>query len=224
MFLLEFQRQMKNWIYHHSTGFLNCTRVLSNRLYCWICQMIHETSFQLLTCILSTVKTGIQSYCNISYSRGGVNQMWFLKNSKDLLEDIQSRSHFFCNSIKTFDFSALYTTIPHSKLKDKLRELVQLCFIKMNGQRRYKSLVLGRDRSYFVKHHSDYTNKFSETDIFNMLEFLIDNIFVIFGGRVFQQTIGIHMGTNCAPPLSPCSFIRMRQISYRGFSRKTKIR
>jgi hypothetical protein len=29
--------------------------------------------------------------------------------------------------------------------------LVQLCFIKKNGQRRYKYLVLGRDRSYFVK-------------------------------------------------------------------------
>jgi hypothetical protein len=52
---------------------------------------------------------------------------------------------------------------------------------------------MDRASVYFVKHHSDYTNKFSETDIFNMLEFLIDNIFVIFGGRVFQQTIGIHM-------------------------------
>jgi hypothetical protein len=27
--------------------------------------------------------------------------------------------------------------------------LVQLCFIKRNGQRKYKYLVLGRDRSYF---------------------------------------------------------------------------
>ena len=27
-----------------------------------------------------------------------------------------------------------------------------------------------------------------------MLEFLIDNIFVFFGGRVFQQTVGIPMG------------------------------
>jgi hypothetical protein len=32
-----------------------------------------------------------------------------------------------------------------------------------------------------------------------MLDFLIDNIF---GGRVFQQTIGIQMGTNCAPLLA----------------------
>ena len=35
-----------------------------------------------------------------------------------------------------------------------------------------------------------------------MLEYLIDNIFVEFGGRVFQQTIGIPMGTNCAPLLA----------------------
>ena len=62
-------------------------------------------------------------------------------------------------------------------------------FLKKNGQRRYKYLVVGRNRSYFAKiKHSDSTKKFSETDIINMLEFLIDNIFVIFGGRVFQQT------------------------------------
>ena len=32
-----------------------------------------------------------------------------------------------------------------------------------------------------------------------MLEFLIDNIFVMFGGGVFQQTVGIPMGTNRVP-------------------------
>jgi hypothetical protein len=62
--------------------------------------------------------------------------------------------------------------------------------------------VLGRDISCFVKHHSDSTKKLFETDIFNMLEFLIDNIYVMFGGRVFQQTVGIPMGTNCAPLLT----------------------
>jgi hypothetical protein len=34
-----------------------------------------------------------------------------------------------------------------------------------------------------------------------MLEFLIDNIFVFFGGTLFQQVVGIPMGTNCAPLL-----------------------
>ena len=35
-----------------------------------------------------------------------------------------------------------------------------------------------------------------------MLDFLIGNIFVMLGGRVFQQTVGIPMGTNCAPLLA----------------------
>jgi hypothetical protein len=35
-----------------------------------------------------------------------------------------------------------------------------------------------------------------------MLEFLIDNIFVSFGGKLFQQVVGLPMGTNCAPLLA----------------------
>ena len=36
----------------------------------------------------------------------------------------------------------------------------------------------------------------------SMLEFLIDNIFVSFGGTIFQQVVGIPMGTNRAPLLA----------------------
>jgi hypothetical protein len=49
------------------------------------------------------------------------------------------------------------------------------------------------------KNHFDSSKKFSENEIINMFEFLIDNISVIFGERVFQQTVGKSMGTNCAP-------------------------
>jgi hypothetical protein len=35
-----------------------------------------------------------------------------------------------------------------------------------------------------------------------MLEFLIYNTFAMFDGRVFQQRVGIPMGTNCAPLLA----------------------
>jgi len=55
-----------------------------------------------------------------------------------------------------------------------------------------------KGKSYLVKHHSDSTKKFSETDIIRMLELLIDDIFVMFDGCVFQQTEGTPMGTNCA--------------------------
>ena len=103
-FPLEFQPKMQSWIYHHSTGFLNYTSVLSNR----VMLLGLPITPKFLTCILSVAKTGLHSYCDTSYSRGGVNQMWILKNSEDLLEYIQSRSLSSCNNIKTFDFSTLY--------------------------------------------------------------------------------------------------------------------
>jgi hypothetical protein len=31
---------------------------------------------------------------------------------------------------------------------------------------------------------------------------VIDNIFIMLSERVFQQTVGIHMATNCASPLA----------------------
>ena len=35
-----------------------------------------------------------------------------------------------------------------------------------------------------------------------MLEFLIENIYVEYSGLIFQQTVGIQMGKNCAPLLT----------------------
>ena len=78
-------------------------------------------------------------------------------------------------------------------------------FIHKNGNRRYKFLVLGREGSYFVKEHSDSKNKYTEDDIINMLEFLVDNMFVVLGQKVFQQIVGIPMGTKCAPLLADIS-------------------
>ena len=156
----------------------------------------------LLTKLLTHIKQGLQKYCETAYSRSGVNQMWILKNSKELLEHLQSPNFNHITSIKSFDFSTLYTTISHQKLKSRLATIIRNSFIHKNGNRRYKFLVLGREGPYFVKEHSDSKNKYTEDDIANMLEFLVDNIFVVFGGKVFQQIVGIPMGTNCAPLLA----------------------
>ena len=61
---------------------------------------------------------------------------------------------------------------------------------------------MGHEEPYFVKEYSGSKNKYSEDDIIKMLEFLVDNIFVVFAGKVFQQIVGILMGTNGAPLLA----------------------
>ena len=43
---------------------------------------------------------------------------------------------------------------------------------------------------------------YTADNICKMIQLLIDNVFVQFGGRLFRQAIGIPMGTNCAPLLA----------------------
>ena len=155
-----------------------------------------------LTKILSAVKEGLQKYCDTVYSRSGINHMWILKNSKELLENLKSRSFSNVTSIKTFDFSTLYTTLPHEKLKTRLKQIIHNAFVTKNGKIRYKYIVLGYNSAYFVKNEPDDKKFYTEEQVISMLEFLIDNIFVEFGGKIFQQIVGIPMGTNCAPLLA----------------------
>ena len=124
------------------------------------------------------------------------------KIQKKLLDHLKSLNFNLITNIKSFDFSTLYTTIPHQKLKSRLSTIIRNSFLHKNVNRRYKYLVLGRKGPYLVREHSDWKSKITEEDIIRILEFLVDNIFVVFTGKVFQQIIGIPIGTNCAPLLS----------------------
>ena len=95
--------------------------------------------------------THFSSHLETAYSRSGVNQMWILKNSKELLEHLKSPNFNHITSIQPFDFSTLYTTIPHDKLKNRPSSIIRNSFIFKNGNRRYKYLVLGHQEAYFVK-------------------------------------------------------------------------
>jgi hypothetical protein len=52
--------------------------------------------------------------------------MWILKNSKELLENLKSPFFSQIYSIKTYDFTTLYTTIPHGNLKTRLFNLIDV--------------------------------------------------------------------------------------------------
>ena len=54
---------------------------------------------------------------------------------------------------------------------------------------------------------------YSEEQVISMLEFLIDNIFVEFEGKHFQQIIGIPIGTNCMPLLADL-FLSLYESEY----------
>ena len=55
--------------------------------------------------------------------------------------------------------------------------------ITISDTKKNVTKLIGREGPYFIKEHSDSKNKYTEEDIVNMLEFLVDNIFVVFGER-----------------------------------------
>jgi hypothetical protein len=55
-----------------------------------------------------------------------------------------------------------------------------------------------------------------------MLELLIDSTYVIFGGRVFQQTVGLPMCTNCAPLLVDLFLYSYEADFIRGLLKKNE--
>ena len=121
-----------------------------------------------LTKIVSAVKEGQQKYCETVYSLSGINHMWILDNLK-------SRSFSHVSSITTFDFSTLYTTLPHDKLKTGLIETIHKAFSHRNDG--LKFVVLGYNSTYFSNKIQKGKTCYSEEQVISMLEFLIVNIF-----------------------------------------------
>jgi hypothetical protein len=114
-----------------------------------------------LICDNTTIRKIEQRYCSKAYSRSGVNQMSFLKNSIELLENLKSHDFFFIDSVKTYDFSTLYTTILQHKLKSQLFSDHKY-FFKQIGHPEIQNTC-------FERHHSDRPYKYSEAVIKSML-------------------------------------------------------
>ena len=156
----------------------------------------------LLTKILTVIKTGLEKYCSIKTGHTGVNIMWILKNSTNLLSSLGHLGVHRATSIQTFDFSTLYASIPRGLLKSRMDGIINNTFKHKNGTTRYTHIKVCRNKSYFTSDPLNGDNKYTANDICKMIEFLVDNIYVRFGGQLFQQMVGILMGTNCAPILA----------------------
>ena len=80
--------------------------------------------YKILTSCLTAVKTHVIMYFEKVYERSGKNLFWSNINSDDVLNKLKSRG-FRATSLSTYDFSTLYTTLPHNLIKEKLINLIE---------------------------------------------------------------------------------------------------
>ena len=155
----------------------------------------------LLTKVLTTVKEGRISYNNTKTSCNRVNSMWIVKNSTSLLSSLDQLDIHTATSVQTYDVSNLYTSIPHNLLESRITALIHNSF---NGSNRCTHIKITSGKGYFIDtiNLGGGDNLYTADQTCRMVEFLIDSIFVKFGGCLFRQVIAIRMGTNCAPLLA----------------------
>ena len=101
---------------------------------------------------------------------------------------------FLASGLSTYDLSTLYTTLPHNLIK-KLTELIEQTF------NRKGSLYLAcNDKNAFITSEQPKRYKlWSCQNMCDALHYLLDNIFIRFGSKLYRQIVGIPMSTDCAP-------------------------
>ena len=81
----------------------------------------------VLTSCLTAIKNHWIKYCEKTYEREGINYFWSIKNSTEILNKLKTKD-FQASTISTYDFSTLYTTLPHNLIRNQLVDLIENTF------------------------------------------------------------------------------------------------
>jgi len=125
------------------------------------------------------------------------NQFWVLQNCNPVLKAlnrINKRQN--AKSISTFDFSTLYTKLPHDKLLKELSEVID--FVFECGKCNY-IVISQHGTAYWSTKKPKSLIAFSKHSLKKAVKYLVQNSYFTVGNVMMCQAIGIPMGIDPAP-------------------------
>ena len=124
------------------------------------------------------------------------NKFWVLQNSDPVISSIKRINRKKgAKSIATYDFSTLYTKLPHDKLVKELLKLIDFCF---DGGNKKFIKINSWGRAFWGKKTKDSIG-FTKNSLKVAVKHLIENCYFTVGNTVLRQAIGIPMGIDPAP-------------------------
>ena len=141
----------------------------------------------------------VETYNAKSLFYSQVKTFWVIQNNEHVIKSIEKlNKRNSVRSMSTFDFSTLYTKIPHEKLIQVMNSITDFCF--QGGSHDLISFTLSsKSHARWVPNKSKASIKYDITLVKEALEYLMNNCFFCFGNKVFRQVIGIPMGSDPAP-------------------------
>ena len=137
----------------------------------------------------------IQNFHKKSKFYKNYNRFWVINNSKPLIDKLNViNTKKKTKEISTFDFTTLYTKLPHNDLLRVLYSLID--FVFDGGTRKY----LGFSKfSTFWKKKPSGKRSFSRSKLKALVKHLITNTYFTISNILIHQSIGIPMGIDPAP-------------------------
>ena len=84
---------------------------------------------ELLTSCLSLVMIHFKEYCEGIYRNTGIHCFWIINNSQQVISTLKDINTFAkAKHFDSYDFSTLYTSIPHDSLKNNMSLLIDKAF------------------------------------------------------------------------------------------------
>jgi len=124
------------------------------------------------------------------------NKFWILQNSDPVIEIMNKiNKKQRAKHISTYDFSTLYTKIPHEKLIEKLSYIID--FVYQVGNKSH--IVLSTEGHAFWGQKRSGKITFSKASLKRATNYLISNCYFTVGNVIMRQAIGIPMGIDPAP-------------------------
>ena len=176
------------------TGYLNSIKPYKARFIAYSSSCTTTELSKLLTLCLTAVRKHVIKYCEKVYERSRKKLFWSIKNSGEILDKLKARD-FNATSLSTYDFSTLYTTLPHNLIKDNLSDLIE----KTSQREGSPYLACNVRNAFFTSENPKKYHAWSCQNVCDALIFSLDIIFIQLGTKLYRQVVGIPMGTNCAP-------------------------
>ena len=136
---------------------------------------------------LKTILKHMKLYSATVSQRAGLNYFWIVDNSLEFLEKIRGKNVVH---METFDFSTLYTALPHPEIKKNFLKIFQKVYKRENKQ----FINVNSQGAYFSSVKRKNYSSFQISDLMEILEFLLNNIYVKYGNKIYKQVIGIPIG------------------------------
>ena len=153
---------------------------------------------QLSTAVSNTFKLihrQTENFHRHSKFDANYNKFWVIQNTDPVLATLKKiNGKKSAKRISCFDFSTLYTNIPHDKLLEKLNNLVDFAF---KGGNRNNICFNHNGTAYWGRKAKKKC--FTQRKLKQALNHLISNCYFTVGNTVMRQKIGIPMGIDPAP-------------------------